>query len=155
MLTISPPTPRDSSAPPDSELAAQLRLAIVRMARRLRQEASSIGEASPTLLAALATVERDGPLTPSALAERERIKRPTATRVVARLEAAGLVTRTPDPLDGRVARVAITAAGRTLLKRIRTRKNQYLAKRLRELEPAELATLEQAAELIERLLREP
>jgi DNA-binding MarR family transcriptional regulator len=125
------------------------------MARRLRQEASSIGEASPTLLAALATVEREGPLTPSALAEREGIKRPTATRVVARLEAAGLATRTPDTADRRVARVAITADGRTLLKRIRTRKNQYLAKRLRELTADEQATLEQAAELIERLLREP
>jgi DNA-binding MarR family transcriptional regulator len=130
-------------------------LAIARMARRLRQEASSIGEASPTLLAALATVEREGPLTPSAVAEREGIKRPTAARVVARLEQAGLVTRTPDPIDGRVVRIAITPAGRTLLKRIRTRKNQFLAKRLRELEPAELATLERATELIERLLRAP
>jgi DNA-binding MarR family transcriptional regulator len=155
LLTISSPASRASSPPPDSELAGHLRLAIARMARRLRQEASSIGEASPTLLAALATVERDGPLTPSALAEREGIKRPTATRVVARLEAAGLATRTPDSADRRVARVAITPAGRTLLRQIRTRKNQYLAKRLRELEPAELATLERASELIERLVREP
>lgn len=130
-------------------------MAIARMARRLRQEASSIGEASPTLLAALATVERDGPLTPSELAEAERIRRPTATRVIARLEEAGLVTRTPDAADRRVSRVAITPAGRTLLKRIRSRKNQYLSKRLRTLDPAELATLDRAAELMERLLREP
>lgn len=130
-------------------------MAIVRMARRLRQEAGTGGETSPTLVAALATVEREGPLTPSALAERERIQRPTATRVVARLEAVGLVTRTADPADGRVSHVAIAPEGRTLLKRIRTRKNQYLARRLRSLDAGELATLAQAAEILERLLVEP
>ena len=122
------------------------------MARRLRQESGTSGETSPTRTAALATIERDGPLTPSALAELERIQRPTATRVVAHLEEAGLVTRTPDPVDGRVSRVAITPAGRALLKRIRTRKNQYLARRLRELAPEELAALERAAGILERLL---
>ena len=140
--------------PTDPELAARLRLAITRMARRLRQVSGAGGETSPTRTAALATIEREGPLTPSALAEVERIQRPTATRVVARLEAAGLVTRTPDPLDGRVARVAITAEGRALLRRIRTRKNQYLARRLRSLDADDLATLERAARILERLLAE-
>jgi DNA-binding MarR family transcriptional regulator len=130
-------------------------MAIVRMARRLRQEAGTVGETSPTLTAALATIERTGPLTPSALADCERIQRPTATRVVARLEAAGLVTRTPDPDDGRVFRVAITAQGRALLKRIRTRKNEYLARRLRDLTPDEQDTLAEAATILERLLAEP
>lgn len=130
-------------------------MAIVRMARRLRQEAGTVGETSPTLTAALATVEREGPLTPSALADHERIQRPTATRVVARLEASGLVTRTPDPDDGRVFRVAITTQGRALLKRIRTRKNEYLARRLRDLTPAEQDTLAEAAAILERLLAEP
>ncbi len=129
-------------------------MAIVRMARRLRQEAHTGGETSPTLTAALATVERKGPLTPSALADCEGIQRPTATRVVARLEAAGLVTRTGDPADGRVSHVAIAPAGRALLKRIRSRKNQYLARRLRELTPAEQATLAEAAALLERLLED-
>ncbi len=125
------------------------------MARRLRQEAGTESELSPTLTSALATVERDGPLTPSALARCERIQRPTATRVVARLEEAELVTRTADPSDGRVAHVAITPAGRALLKRIRSRKNEYLARRLRELAPDERATLAEAAGLLERLLAEP
>lgn len=129
-------------------------MAIVRMARRLRQEADTGGEASPTLVAALATIERHGPLTPSALAEHERIQRPTATRAVARLEEQGLVTRTPDPTDGRVTHVAITRAGRTLLTRIRSRKNEYLARRLRELAPEELETLSRAAAIVERLLGE-
>jgi DNA-binding MarR family transcriptional regulator len=130
-------------------------MAIVRMARRLRQESDTGGEASPTLTAALATIEREGPLTPSALAQAERIQRPTATRVVGRLKQAGLVTRTSDPADGRVSHVAITAEGRALLKRIRSRKNQYLAQRLRTLTSAELQTLADAAAILERLREEP
>jgi DNA-binding MarR family transcriptional regulator len=130
-------------------------MAIVRMARRLRQESDTGGEASPTLTAALATIEREGPLTPSALAQHERIQRPTATRVVTRLAQAGLVTRTGDPADGRVSHVAITAEGRALLKRIRTRKNQYLARRLRTLTPTELQTLADAAAILERLREAP
>ena len=150
--TLSPRTPATT---PDPELAAALRLAITRMARRLRQEAGPGGETSPTMTAALATIARSGPLTPSALAQAERIQRPTATRVVAKLVLAGLVTRTPDPLDGRGWNVAITPQGRAELKRIRTRKNQYLAQRLRQLDAAELATLADAAQLLERLLAEP
>jgi DNA-binding MarR family transcriptional regulator len=153
LTTIAERTPRSTSlSPSDPELAAQLRLAIVRMARRLRQEAGSGGETSPTLTAALATVEREGPLTPSALAQHERIQRPTATRVIARLEASGLVTRTADPADRRVAHVGITPAGTALLRSIRSRKNQYLARRLQELEPRERRTLAEAARILEDLL---
>lgn len=130
-------------------------MAIARMARRLRQESGAGLEISPTLSAALATIERCGPLTPSALAEAERIQRPTATRIVASLVARGLVTRAPDPADRRSSRVETTPAGRALLKRLRSRKNEYLAKRLRRLTPEEQATLAEAAELLERLLEEP
>src|SRR3954465_3155941 len=82
-----------------SGLAAQLRLAVVRTARRLRRGAGT--DLSPTLTSALATVERHGPLTPSELAAREGVRRPTATRIVAKLEAQGLVERSGDPHDGR------------------------------------------------------
>lgn len=129
--------------------AARLRLAITRTARRLRQEAA--GELTPTSGAALATVERHGPLTPSELAEIERIKRPSATRSLRCLEEAGLVQRTPDPSDGRSALVSITAAGRERLRSLRGRKNAYLAKRMRALPDADLATLERAAEILEGL----
>ena len=82
-----------------ADLAVRLRLAIARTARRLRQEAG--GELSPSQAAALATIDRHGPLTPSELAARERIQRPTATRLIARLHEAGLVDRAADPEDGR------------------------------------------------------
>src|SRR5215212_3389780 len=116
-----------------SGLAAHLRVAVARTARRLRQEAG--GGLSPTLTAALATIERHGPLTPSELAARERVQRPTATKLVARLETAGLVGRTADPTDRRSSLIAITAEGRALLKQIRTRKDAFLAQRLRALPP--------------------
>ncbi len=143
-----------TTSPPVAEIAARLRLAVVRTARRLRQDANQAEGAilSPTLTAALATVDCHGPLTPSELADRERVQRPTATRIVAGLVELGLVTRTPDPSDGRGFLVAPTAEGRALLKRLRGRKNAYLAKRMRDLDPDEVATLERAAEILERLL---
>ena len=128
---------------------------MVRTARRLRQDAAAAeggGALSPTLTAALATIENHGPLTPSELAHRERVRRPTATRIVASLVELGLVSRTPDPADGRGFLVATTAEGSALLKRLRGRKNAYLAKRMRDLDPQDVATLDRAAEILERLL---
>jgi DNA-binding MarR family transcriptional regulator len=132
------------------ELAARLRLVITRTARRLRQEAGT--DLSPSQTAALATIERHGPLTPSALAELERVQRPTATRIVARLTEEELVERTTDPADGRSFTVAATPRGHALLGKLRTRKNAYLARRLSSLDGADLATLERAAAILERLL---
>ena len=135
-----------------ADLAVRLRLVIARTARRLRQEAGE--ELSPSQGAALATIGRHVPLTPSELAVRERIKRPTATRVIARLEETGLVDRTQDPVDRRSFVVALTPAGRELLARVRTRKNAYLARRLRDLDADERATLDRAAAILERVLEE-
>jgi len=148
-----------TDAIPDTTLtgsATRLRMAIVRTARRLRQEAAgAAGELTPTSAAALATVERHGPLTPSELAEIERIKRPTVTRTLRVLGDAGLVERAPDPEDGRSALVSITAMGRERLRRLRGRKNAYLARRMRDLPPSDLAALDRAAEILERILEEP
>jgi DNA-binding MarR family transcriptional regulator len=139
-----------------TDSAARLRMAIVRTARRLRQEAAGAGgaELSPTAVAALATVERHGPLTPSELAEIERVKRPTATRTLRLLVEAGLVDRAPDPADGRSALVSVNAAGRERLRRLRGRKNAYLARRMRNLPLEDLETLERAAEILEGILEE-
>jgi DNA-binding MarR family transcriptional regulator len=134
------------------DLAGHLRHTIVRVARRLRQEAG--GELSPSLTAALSTVERHGPLTPSELASRERIQRPTATRVIARLEEERLIRRTPDMYDGRSSLVAVTKEGEELLAELRTRKTAFLAERLEGLDPDERATLERAADILERVLEQ-
>jgi len=132
------------------DLAGRLRLTIVRTARRLRQEAG--GELSPSLTAALSTVEQHGPLTPSDLAARERIQRPTATRVLARLEAEGLISRTTDVWDRRSSLVEVTAAGRDLLAALRTRKTAFLASRIEDLSAEDRATLERAADILEGMI---
>src|SRR6266536_5417312 len=95
------------------DVAAQLRLAILRTARRLRQEAGV--DLGPSLIAALGTIDRQGPLTPSELADVERVKRPTAARMVTRLEAEGLILRARDPADGRSSLVSVSSPGRELL----------------------------------------
>ena len=133
-----------------SGLAARLRLVITRTARRLRQEAGT--NLGPSQTAALATLDRHGPLTPSELARTERIQRPTATRIVAALEQASLVQRIADPADGRSFTVNATAEGHALMNKLRTRKNAYLARRLRALDEDDLVTLQRAAAILEDLL---
>jgi DNA-binding MarR family transcriptional regulator len=135
-----------------TEQAARLRLAINRMARRLRQEAQT--DLGPSSIAALATIERSGPLTPSELARIERIQRPTVTRLLARLTEGELVTRTSDPDDGRSSIVAISPEGRAALTRLRKRKTAYLAKQIRALPGDDIETLARAAEILEQVLEE-
>jgi DNA-binding MarR family transcriptional regulator len=137
---------------PRPDLASHLRLTIARANRRLRQEAGS--DLSPSMTAALATIERHGPMTPSELAARERIQRPTATRVLARLEEMGLIARTPDPQDRRSSLVAVTPDATAMLAEQRTRKTAFLAERLDRLEPEDRAALERAADILERVLSE-
>jgi DNA-binding MarR family transcriptional regulator len=137
---------------PLSERAAHLRTAIVRTARRLRQEAAAeTSGLTPTSVAALATIERHGPMTPSEIAAIERVKRPTITRTLGCLEREGLIDRAPDPDDRRSALVSVNGAGRERLRRLRKRKNAYLARRMRDLTDEEVETLERAAEILERM----
>jgi len=143
---------RVTAPPATADLASQLRIGVTRLARRLRLE----GDASvtPTLLVALATIERHGPMTAGELAAHERVRKPTVTRLIASLLEHGLIERTPDPLDGRVTWVQLSSEGRRFLQRVRHRKDTYLSKRLRRLTPDELDTLERASTLLERLLED-
>src|SRR5262249_49151392 len=145
-LTRAPKTPSSQR----EELAPRLRWVITRMARRLRQEAGI--DLGPSQIAALATIERHGPLSPSELAEIERVRRPTVTRIARHLEEGGLIERIRDPQDGRASILTVTAEGRALLKRLRERKTAYLAKRLAALDAEDRRTLERAAELLEGML---
>jgi DNA-binding MarR family transcriptional regulator len=135
-----------------AELAAHLRLALARLSRRIRQQAAATGEElTASTQAALATIERLGPITLGELAAVEQVQPPSMTRIVGRLEEWGYATRVVDPDDRRVARAVITDAGRELLARSRTRKDQYLARRIAELSDAERALLAGALPLLERL----
>lgn len=133
-------------------LASHVRLSVFRLARKLRREGDA--HITPTLLAALGTVERHGPLTAGALAVHEQIRKPTCTRVIATLVHLGLIERLPDPFDGRVAWVHVTPQGRKVLNRVRRRDDAYLVRRFNGLDADELATLKRAASILERLTEE-
>lgn len=132
-----------------AELPARLRLGVMRLARRLRQETP--GQVTPSMQSALSMLERHGPLTLGELASLERVAPPSMTRIAARLEEAGLVVRTVDSADRRVARVAVSPEGRKLLKEIRSRRDAYLATRLRSFSPEDRALLARALPLLEQL----
>ncbi|HUJ65158.1 MAG TPA: MarR family transcriptional regulator [Acidimicrobiales bacterium] len=130
-------------------LGSQLRLVILRLGRRLRQQA--VGEVTPSQLSALSTVAKHGELTLGELAAIERIAPPSMTRIAARLEDEGWLERRADTSDRRVARVAVSPAGRALLDETRTRRDAFLANRLQQFTEEERALLERAVPLLERL----
>lgn len=117
----------------------------------MRQEAG--GDLTPTSLAALASIERMAPLTPSELSEIEDVSRPTITRVVGNLLDAGLIRRDPDPRDGRSCLISPTEAGIAYLAERRSRKSAYMAEMLATLEPEEVETLSKAAEILDAALQ--
>ncbi len=134
----------------ETALASSLRLAVMRLARRMRSERA---ESSLTLsqIAALATLERHGPLTPGELAAHERVQPPSMSRICAALEADGLLTRSDHPTDGRQVLLAVSPEGAALLREDRRRREAWLAQRLGELPAEELAVLHQAAKILDRL----
>jgi len=153
-VVVVPSTTSTSAAPTaaqaEEELAARLRLSATRLARRLRQEADA--GLTPSQLSALAVIEREGPLTLGALADHEKVAPPSITKVVAKLESIGLVARAVGPGDRRFVRVALTAAGRTLLEDSRRRKTAWLTGRIRELGPGERERLAAALDVLDALL---
>jgi DNA-binding MarR family transcriptional regulator len=134
----------------DLQLAAGLRIAVMRLARRLRAERPET-DLTISQLAALASVERHGPLTLGALAAHERVQPPSMTRMVTSLAERELLSRLPHETDGRQIVVAITDEGRALLKEDRRRREAWLARQLDLLSPAELAVLHDAAPILEKL----
>jgi DNA-binding MarR family transcriptional regulator len=137
----------------EAALATKLRLVAMRLARRLRQQ-SSDGDVSPSMLSVLVSVDTSKTLTLGELAEIERVQPPTISRVIARLEERGLVAREADSGDKRVARVRLTATGSRFVDRSRRRKNAYLARRVRSLDPEDVRKLEDALPVLEKLLEE-
>ncbi|MDP9396446.1 MAG: MarR family transcriptional regulator [Actinomycetota bacterium] len=132
------------------ELSGGLRVAVLRLARRLRSERAD-NDLTLTQLATLGTLERHGPLTPGELAAHEGVRPPSMTRVLAGLEERALVVRTPHPTDRRQVLVALGDAARTLLREDRRRRDAWLARRLAELSPEERAALRAAVPVLERL----
>ena len=133
----------------DSGLASALAVSVARLSRRLRQERDS--DLTATQLSALGSIRRHGSLTIGALAAFERVQPPSMTRTVSCLLDRGMVTRTASPTDGRQVVVSVSAEGLELLDAERRRRDAWLAKRLREMSPADRDLLRRAAPLLEGL----
>ena len=131
-------------------LASELRLAVHRLTRRLRQQTSTDG-LTLTQTSALAVIWREGPLSAGDLAAREKVRPPSITRVLAALEAMGLVGREENPKDGRQVVVRITPLGHQRMEAYVLERELWLTQQLAEFEPAEQDVLRQAAGLLDRL----
>lgn len=125
--------------------------AVVLLARRLRQERDS--GLTPNQMSVLGALATNGPMTPGEIAQREQVRPPSITRIVSCLADDGLVTRQDHPEDGRQVMIAISAQGIAQLEHERERRDLWLAERLAALTDAERKTLNEAAELLERVAR--
>jgi DNA-binding MarR family transcriptional regulator len=135
-----------------AELASVLRVAVMRLSRRLRTERPDVG-LSLTQIATLGTIDRHGSLTPREIAEHERVQPPSMTRVLAGLAALGLIVRTAHPNDGRQHLVSLTKEAKDLLREDKRRREAWLAQRLAELTIEERELLAAAAPIIDRITR--
>ena len=135
----------------DAGLASSLRMSVMRLARRIRNERDSDG-LSLSQMAVLGTLYRSGPTTSGELAAAEKVKPPSMTRTVGCLEELGLVTRRPHDTDGRQVVVELTEAAREAIELDRVRRDAWLAQRLDELEPEDRELLRRVAPLLDRLV---
>jgi DNA-binding MarR family transcriptional regulator len=131
-------------------LAEDVRMAVTHAVRRIRQERSS-EQITDAQYAALAALANRGPMTPTALADDQRVQPPHITRVINALVTAGLARRDEHPTDGRQVVVSITDAGLVEVKETRRRRNEWLAGRLGHLDAADRQVLAHAAVLLRRL----
>jgi DNA-binding MarR family transcriptional regulator len=137
----------------DAGLATSLRISVSRLARRMRAERVAQGlqpELSDSQLAALAALEKHA-MTPGELAEHEKVQPPSITRVIASLEERGLIQRMPHQSDRRQVVLTVTDLGRDIVRQVRQLREAWLARRLRDLTPAERAVLREALPILEKL----
>ncbi len=146
MITAVP----DDRSDDRDDLVTRTRLAVLRLARRLRQNVAA--GITPSQQSALAAIEQKGPLTLGELAGFENVQPPSITRIVGNLEAAALVERTTAVADRRVSLVQITQAGRDELGAIRSQRNAWLAERLSRLDAGDLDRLRDALPVLDKIL---
>jgi DNA-binding MarR family transcriptional regulator len=134
-------------------LAHELRPAVMRLARRLRQMQEGSLDLNLNQLSAMAVLLNSGDQLMGELAAQEKIRPPSMTRIVNSLEARGYVVRRPDPRDHRQCLVALTDSGRDVLLANRRQRDQWLAVRIAELDPAEREVLRRAVPILEKVNR--
>ena len=131
------------------QTAQELRTVLGRLVRRLRVE-----DTLPLrYMTVLGRLEREGPLTTSSLAQRERMRPQSMAETIKELERDGLLARAPDPEDGRRILLTLTSAGTRTMREHRARRQEWLAAAIdRELGVADQRVLERAIRLLERLV---
>src|SRR5918997_1599106 len=134
------------------QLATMLRDAITRLSRRVRQ-GRPVGDLTIAQLSALTSLELAGALTPRELADVERVRPPTMTKIIGKLEEGGLVRRTPHPTDGRQVIISATERGREVYAQFERARNTWLAQHLAELGEDDRETLRRAAGILLRVAR--
>ena len=134
----------------DGDDVARLRIALARIARQLDRQTrgSSLTKAESSVIA---TLERIGPLRVSELADVEGVNPTMLSRMVGKLEDAGMVRRSADPQDGRAALVTVTPAGSELQRRLRAERTRLLADRIATMPDTESARLMSALPALEAL----
>jgi DNA-binding MarR family transcriptional regulator len=137
----------------NARLASDLSLATVRLARQLRFRRPD-SPVSLSQLSALATLAKEGPMTPGALAIRERVRPPSMTRVIASLAELGFVHRAAHPDDGRQVLVSVSSTGAELIEAERRASREWLQQRLAELTREQRETLSEAADLMTAIVDE-
>ena len=135
----------------DAGLASQLRVSLMRLARRLRNERDPQNSLGVGAISVLGVLLREGESTIGQLAAHERVQPPSMTRTVSWLVDAGYAVRRPSETDGRSTLVAISELGRETLLADRRRREAWLARQLKDLTPEERDLLRQVAPLIDRL----
>jgi DNA-binding MarR family transcriptional regulator len=145
------PTHAAQLARTDAGLASALRVSIMRLSRRLRNERDPEADPSPNQLAVLGTLWRHGAVTIGDLAAAEKVQPPSMTRTVNSLYESGLISRSPHPSDKRSILVDLTDSGHAVIEESRRRKEAWLDRQLSTLTPAERKILRDAAPLLELL----
>ncbi|GLX10328.1 MarR family transcriptional regulator [Microbispora sp. NBRC 16548] len=132
-----------------SEVAAELRLVVGQLVRRVRED----DPMPPGITAVIGLLGRQGPMTTSELAAARRVRPQSMARTVGQLIDQGLAERGTHPVDGRKAPVSLTAAGLDALEQVRARRADWLAEAIEDtLSPAERETLAGAVDLVRRLV---
>jgi DNA-binding MarR family transcriptional regulator len=133
------------------ELAHTVRVALMRLARRMRRRRTGTS-LTLTQISALATLDRHGALTPGELAEHEQVQPPSMTKVLGVLEERGLVTVAGHPDDGRQKLVTVTAEAHEMLEADRRARDEWLAQRMATLTSGEIAALRAAVPVLQKLM---
>ncbi|MCH9817175.1 MAG: MarR family transcriptional regulator [Actinomycetia bacterium] len=132
-------------------MVPELRIGVTRLSRRLRSERPDDDSLTPSQLAVLGTLVRNGPMRPGELAAAERVRPPSMTRILAHLMDEGMIEKTQDPQDGRQVLIELTSAAAERIQSMRQRKDAYLTQALAQLSPQDRDLVLRAGPLLSQL----